>query len=298
MKKEELIKKWLDNELSPAELERFKQLEEYDSYMQLSEKAHLFKAPDFNSSYEYEKLKSIIDKKRSAKKLLNRIKPLMKIAAVFIIGFVVYSIVFSNPLSTINTLVAQKTLINLPDNSIVQLNSMSQLTYYKKSWNQKREVSLNGEAFFKVAKGSKFDVKTSTGIVTVLGTQFNVKNRNDYFEVTCYEGKVNVNKNDKNSILNAGESIRFFNDKVINDTIIKKHPSWIDNLSSFKSVPYTEVIAEFERQYNVNVKTNINSNTLFTGAFTHTDKKLALSSITIPMNLKYTIENNTISIYE
>lgn len=298
MEKEILIKKWLDNELSPLELEQFKQLEEYKSYMELSEKAHLFKAPDFNSSNEYEKLKSIIDSKRTTGKLLNKIRPVMKVAAVFIIGFVIYSVIFTNHITTINTIASEKTIIDLPDKSVAQLNSLSELSFDKNSWSQKRNVELNGEAYFKVAKGSQFDVHTSAGIVSVLGTQFNVKNRNHYFEVTCYEGKVSVNYKEKSIILIAQESIRFFEGKMIEDTTIVNHPSWIDNQSSFKSIPFSEVIAEFERQYNVNIDADMNLDALFTGTFTHTDKKLALSSITIPMNLKYTIENNTIRIYE
>ncbi len=298
MKKEELIKKWLDNELSPVEYEQFKQLEEYNSYIKLSEKAHLFKAPSFNSPEGYEKLRSTIDTKRMSRKMFVRLKPVMNIAAVFIIGFVIYSLFFVNHLTVVNTLASEKSTVKLPDNSVAQLNSQSEISFDKNSWNQKREVLLKGEIFFKVAKGSKFNVHTSSGIVSVLGTQFNVKNRNDYFEVTCYEGKVNVNTNDKNLILNAGDIVRFFNGEVIEDIITINHPTWIDNLSSFKSVPFSEVIAEFERQYNVSVETDLNMNTLFTGTFTHTDKKLALSSITIPMNLNYTIENNIIRIHE
>ena len=46
-------------------------------------------------------------------------------------------------------------------------------------WKNERSVNLDGEGFFKVAKGSKFDVETSAGTVSVVGTQFNVKNRKD-----------------------------------------------------------------------------------------------------------------------
>jgi Fe2+-dicitrate sensor, membrane component len=65
----------------------------------------------------------------------------------------------------------------------VNLNSSSQLSYSKNKWDSKREVTLNGEAFFKVSKGSTFDVITLNGKVSVLGTQFNVKQRENYFEV-------------------------------------------------------------------------------------------------------------------
>lgn len=64
MNKEFLIKKWLDNELSVDESKKFQQLEEYNSYMKLSKKSQLFKAPAFNYSKVYLKLQSTIDKKK------------------------------------------------------------------------------------------------------------------------------------------------------------------------------------------------------------------------------------------
>jgi ferric-dicitrate binding protein FerR (iron transport regulator) len=298
MKKEELIKKWLDNELTLAETQEFKQLEEYDSFMKLSDNASFFKAPNFNSSEEYKKILPIIDGKRTTKTLLSRIKPILKLAAVFVMGIVVYTAFFLNNETTINTFASEKTVVILPDNSIAQLNSLSELSYNKDAWNKQRKVELKGEAYFKVAKGSQFDVQTSTGVVTVLGTQFNVKNRLNYFEVVCYEGKVSVTHKNKNTILTPGKTVRILNGKMTEDATVIDHPTWIDDYSSFNSVAFSEVIAEFERQYNVNIEADIDSEILFTGTFTHTNKKLALLAITIPLNLKSTIENNTIRLYE
>ena len=64
MNKEALIKKWLDTEFYTDESKEFQQLEEYNTYMKLSEKAHFFRAPEFNYSEVYLKLQSIIDKKK------------------------------------------------------------------------------------------------------------------------------------------------------------------------------------------------------------------------------------------
>ena len=72
------------------------------------------------------------------------------------------------------------------------------LKYASNKWDKKRRVRLEGEAFFKVAKGSTFTVDTKTGSVKVLGTQFNVKNRIGFFEVVCYEGLVGVTVSDYN----------------------------------------------------------------------------------------------------
>ncbi len=296
MEKETLIKKWLKNELSVDELKAFQQLEEYDSLLKLSENAQFFKAPSYNSYKAYKKLQSSIAHKRKSKIVLQRLRPVVQIAAVFLIGFFIYAVFFSNNITSVHSLASQKLLTELPDASTVQLNSLSQLSYNKKTWEKRRKVNFDGEAFFKVAKGSQFDVHTSSGIVSVLGTQFNVKNRTNYFEVTCYEGRVSVSFDGEIIELLAGNSLQIINEVVNNDITELLYPTWIDSISSFKSVPFYEVIAEFERQYNVKISTNIDTDMLFTGTFVHNSKNLALQSITLPFNLDYTIVNNKIII--
>lgn len=296
MKKEELIKKWLDNELTADERKAFQQLESYDSYTKLSEKAKLFKGPDYNSSKAYEDLQSIINQKRISKPLIIRLKPVIQIAAMLIIGIVIYAVFFINNMTNIDTLASQKTTISLPDASIVELNSLSKLSYNKDDWKGNREVILKGEAFFKVAKGSKFHVQTNYGVVSVLGTQFNVKNRDNYFEVKCFEGIVSVLYKEKLIEIPAGNTFRIVNKSVSNDITKLKHPTWVENFSSFKSVPFAEVIAEFERQYNVKIITDSDTGVLFTGTFLHDDKIKALQSITLPFGLNYTIKKNSITL--
>jgi len=296
MEKETLIKKWLENDLSAEELKGFRQLEEYDSFMKLSENAQFFKAPAYNSSEAYKKLQSIIGHKRKSKTLVQRLKPIAQIAAVFLIGIFIYTVFFSNNLTSISSIAGQKLMVQLPDASSVQLNSLSQVSFSKKTWNEERRLNLEGEAFFKVAKGSQFDVHTSISTVSVLGTQFNVKNRPNYFEVTCYEGKVSVSYQTKEIELSAGKTMRIVNGVVNNDITELVYPTWIENFSTFKSIPFKEVIAEFERQYNVKISTNIDTNELFTGTFVHNNMNLALQSITLPFNLNYAIDNNLITI--
>jgi len=296
MEKEQLIKKWLDNELTADELLAFKQLEEYDSYVKLSDKAKLFKAPAYDNSVEYEKLGSVTDKNRNNKSTISKLTPIIQIAAVLVIGVIIYSVFFINNLITIDTLASQKTTVTLPDVSTVELNSLSHLSYSKNKWSKKREVTLEGEAFFKVAKGSMFNVQTTYGVVSVLGTQFNVKNRENYFEVVCFEGLVSVLYNDKLTKIPAGSSFRVINDSVSNDSTNLQHPTWLDHISSFKSVPFAQVINEFERQYNVKIITNFDTNILFTGTFSNDDKIKALRSITLPMSLDFKIEKNLITL--
>jgi len=298
MRKEYLIKKWLDNELTSGELKEFQQMEEYTSFVKLSDSAQFFKAPDYDSSEAYKKVLPIIKKRRARKSIIQKLRPILQVAAVLIIGIVVYASFFMDSMTTIQTFASQTKSINLPDASLVELNAMSTVSFNESSWNEKRLVNLDGEAFFNVEKGSKFDVKTSSGIITVVGTQFNIKNRKDYFEVKCFEGKVNVLYDNEVTSLPAGKTMRVINKNVYRDITDLEHPTWIDKFSSFKSVPLFEVIAEFERQYNIKVKNEFEMDmaVLFSGTFVHNNKNLAIQSIAMPFGLDYTIINNVITL--
>ena len=77
----------------------------------------------------------------------------------------------------------QKIAISLPDGSTVNLNGNSKTSYNTVAWYFNRSVSLSGEAFFSVKKGSQFSVNTNNGVIKVLGTSFNVFSRDKDFLV-------------------------------------------------------------------------------------------------------------------
>ncbi len=57
--------------------------------------------------------------------------------------------------------------------------------------------------------------------------------------------------------------------------------------TSFRSVPYSVVLKEFERQYNVDITAPEATDLYFTGSFSNKDIETALKSITLPFRLKY-----------
>ncbi|WP_304141988.1 FecR family protein [Mesoflavibacter zeaxanthinifaciens] len=292
MEKEYLIKKWLDNSLTPEELDAFKALEDYEALTKLSNYTKGFKAPEYN---EDEALKTVlhqIETKKQSK--TNWLQPVLKIASILVLCFGAYY--YTTTLdTTFTTDFSEKITVDLPDNSKVNLNALSSITFNKSDWKNNRNITLKGEAFFDVEKGSSFNVNTTTGTVTVLGTEFNVKQRDNFFEVTCYEGLVLVTYKNNKTKIKPGESFLVLNDLVINNKTDYSKPQWLSNTSAFKSLPLKEVIAEFERQYNVKVEAkNINTDLLFTGRFTHDNLDLALKSITQPLQLTYKKSNQTI----
>jgi len=294
MNREDLIKKWLDNNLNTDELEAFKKLEDYESLVKLSDSVKHFKAPEYNTS---EALQDVLRTIKTPKKSVRWVPILSRIAAIFVVCFGVYY--YTTTLdTTFKTLASQKQTIELPDASTVALNATTTVSFNKKQWNTNRQVQLNGEAYFKVAKGSKFEVITDAGTVTVLGTQFNIKQRHNYFEVVCYEGLVGVAYNNNETKLQPGNRLLLIDGKLIaTEKENQIEPSWINNNSVFKSLPYREVIAEFERQYDMTINLqSINDSQLFTGSFTHNNIDVALKSITLPLHLSYTKTDDTITL--
>ena len=291
MIEDELLKKWLNNDLTNAEKEAFSKREDYAINQTIIDSAKHFKASDFSKPNNFETFKKNYENRPSVKSI-SWLKPLLRVASVVIIAFGIYFAFFRSDLVEVKTLMAQNTSVTLPDMSLVTLNADSKIDYDATKWKSNRSIHLKGEAYFKVAKGKTFDVITETGTVTVVGTEFNVKERNNYFEVTCFEGIVRVSSDTIVKELSAGEIYRILNKKFIQDKTVETHPQWTNNLSSFKSIPLKSVFEELERQYDVKIQLrNVDTSRLFSGVFVNNNIENALTSITKPMNLTFEISS-------
>lgn len=293
--KEELLKKWLNDELTPEELESFKALDDYHSYAKIIEHAQYFKAPDFDQEESLEGLKFAINsrKKSSNKTILQLVA---SIAAILIIGFFVFRYAFTaNNVESFKTTLAKTEIIELPDQSQVNLNSNSKLSYNSKTWETKRQLKLDGEALFKVKKGERFIVETDYGKVQVLGTVFNVKSRDYIFEVSCFEGSVEVKIDEKTFIVKRNDKLAFENSEVVVSLLEKNNPDWKNRLSIFDSKPLVFVLEEFKNYYDVKFDTSqVDTSKIFTGSFSHENLEIALNSITLPLGLSYRIDGNMV----
>lgn len=142
------------------------------------------------------------------------------IAALFI-GVVSVFVWFNQSTSSAtDTLVlhnakGEPTLVTtLEDGSIIYLGEQASVEYPVHFAENKREVSLQGDAFFEVSKNQKrpFIIHTQTTMIEVLGTSFNVKSKdNDTFSLSVRTGKVKVtSKTDNQSVyVSAGETALF-----------------------------------------------------------------------------------------
>lgn len=291
------LARWINNELSPKELDEFKNSPDFSMYQKIAKKSSEFRSIDFNKKKVYKSIQENIESKKETK-----VKPLFSnwmyaAAASVVVLFGLFF--FLNQPTEISTEFGEQIAVKLPDNSEVILNAKSTISFNEKEWKYDRSVVLNGEAYFKVAKGKTFTVKTSTGSVTVLGTQFTVNSNNDLFEVQCFEGKVQAKSNEYQSILTQGKAFRKTQDSLPEEWLFtEQEPSWKNGESSFKSAQLKYVIKALEKQYNIKIKASkINLKQRFTGSFTHKNLQIALQTVFVPMKIDATFtDEKTVSL--
>ncbi|APZ45710.1 anti-sigma factor [Polaribacter reichenbachii] len=294
------ILKWLNRESSEEELLRLQETEDFKTLEKIAHYSSQIEPPkvDVNKALADLKLRTQT-KTKKGKVVTFNFKHLYKYAAAVVVLLTTSYFIFFNKKANIKTEFAQTKTFQLPDNSEVILNSNSEISYGKKNWDENRNLALDGEAFFKVNKGKKFTVNTEIGDVTVLGTQFNVKERTHYFEVKTYEGLVSVAYKDTLVKLPKGTIFKVVNGVIDTKTTFDiEEKSWLQKESNFKSTPLQIVLEELENQFGYKIETkDVNLDILYSGGFTHTDVNLALQSVTIPLQLSYKIEGKTITIF-
>ena len=293
IEEELFLAKWLEGTISDQEFKNLVSEEDFNAYKKLRDGLTVLDSLERSLNATFHEIQNKINHKK--KPVFSKYRWGISIAASFLVLIGLF-FAFNQQDTLYNTTIAEQKIISLPDGSEVVLNALSEIKFNEKDWENERVLSLNGEAYFKVKKGSKFTVQTTSGNVSVLGTQFNVNNKDHYFEVICYEGKVKVTNSENDYILNPGNSVRKINgnepEKYNSDTLF---PSWIKGESSFVSVPLKYVILELEKQYAIKINAgDIDDSKIFTGSFSHKNLKIALASIFKTMNISYIKEENGI----
>lgn len=124
----------------------------------------------------------------------------------------------NGPLNVVTTAQGSKSRLTLPDGTEVWLNADSRLSYSSDFKNLKiREVTLSGEAYFKVKHdvNHPFVIHTRYLNIRDLGTAFNVRAypEEDRSEATLLEGSITVSLRadpGKNLHLQPGEKILYY----------------------------------------------------------------------------------------
>ncbi len=250
----------------------------------------------------HQKLGFTEEEQKPETRTIKIVRFVLRYAAVLVIGFALAWFfitpapqppkIVDNKFYKVTVAYGSKSTIELPDGSVVTLNSGSTLKYPGSFATNHRMVILDGEAFFDVKKNpaSPFLVKTKDITVRVLGTTFNVKSYPDdnLTETTLVTGKVEILRNradarsrneEKPLVLAPNQKAVFYReinqlgvansqtqttDQVVkepedlkvlvqNEVKTENITSWKNDILVFNSEPFEGIVKKLERWYNVEV---------------------------------------------
>jgi len=151
---------------------------------------------------------------------------------------------------------AEMVTASLDDGSVVRLAPESRLRVAPVA--HRREVWLDGEAFFAVARDSArpFTVRTRAGSVEVLGTRFDLRVMGDELRLVVTEGKVALVSGGHRLHVVAGQIAHVTGDGVpVVEGAVKVDSllAWAGDFIVFQSTPLHRVARELESRYGVRV---------------------------------------------
>ncbi|MCD0487933.1 FecR domain-containing protein [Pedobacter sp. MC2016-14] len=270
-----LIKKYVNNLCSDEELNEIKLIlgsglyeQEWAEVMEEETANHLsdneaLNAPVFNA----EKVLKRINSSTSPVPALKMHKWYLGLAATLLValsaGLMFYKMalpVKEKPQYVfLSTTSGQHKMVTLSDGTKVLLNNSSAIKFSTKFLKSKREVYLNGEAFFEVVHDQHrpFIVHTGRMNVHVLGTSFNVKSYHSdaNASVAVVTGKVGVNGVNKSGshFLLPGEKIKYGANGAFlkSNTAIQEILGWQKGTLQFQQEEIRDIVQELQRWYNI-----------------------------------------------
>lgn len=283
----EKVKRWLQ-----ANPKNEKLMKEFRRIWEASEKGNEQFHDHFDPEEDWEQLRNRILQERAENEgrgssvfYLNnkrsettkfRSTQLMRVAVILLIasllGVLSYQHLYQQPelaeptLREISMDKGQRGNITLSDGTKVTLNAESKIILPDVFESDKREVTLEGEAFFDVAHNPDrpFIIQTDEAVVEVLGTSLDIRSypTDNSVQVVVKEGQVSLKSKNKcangNAILNAGEMGQLF----ISDSRIEKGSvedyelflGWRNGFLKFKDAPMGKVAEELERKYDMEIQ--------------------------------------------
>lgn len=203
--------------------------------------------------------------------------------------------------------------LRLSDHTLVELNAGSSLRYPVNFIPGKdREVHLNGEAFFEVAKDAKhrFKVTTDELKVQVFGTRFNLSSypEDPTASVVLVEGSVALytdttkNKPDNHTLLTPGyKGTLLKHEGHIKTEAVPTdlYTSWREGSLVFRNMSFENILKKLERHYNVRIENHNRelANTMFNASFGRESLTNVLENLHTVYGFDYTINENHVTIH-
>lgn len=193
--------------------------------------------------------------------------------------------------------------LTLPDGSKVWLNSASKLRFPTRFSGNSREVELEGEGYFEVAKnaGKPFFVNTGNMKVKVLGTHFNVMAYRDesYVRTTLLEGKVMLMAGNSTAMIKPNQQ-GVFNGQgfKVSAADVDEDMAWKNGYFIFNEENLASIMRKVSRWYDVDVSfETTNKNLTYTGTvsrFKNISEVLKVLSLT--GTVKFKIEERRVKV--
>jgi len=245
-----------------------------------------------------------------------RLNNWIRVAALFILPILtaagMYFYMSRNESSSAPLVIAvergQKANLTLPDGSKVWLNSQSKLTYSAEFNEEKRELQLDGEAYFEVAHNPEkpFIVRSNDISVEALGTAFGLKayNEDNLISSILMRGKVRVTTPDGISILMPNDRVQYdksahkkVQSRVTNATDFN---GWMHNELRFEDESLQEIAKNIQRIYNVKIvfANEQLKNQRYTGTVNNNSLESVLNIIMLTSPISFQIDKQQVTIFE
>jgi ferric-dicitrate binding protein FerR (iron transport regulator) len=286
-----LLARWLSGELSAAEEADLRQRPEFKDYERMLGNISRMQPPAFDEAAEFSRLSAARTAPSSAKPHLRARQKKRRLNKVWYAAAASVALICAawfllptnqNDFVALNGDTPQ--VKKLKDGSSIELNDGSTLNFSPTE--DQRLATLSGEGFFDVEKSeTPFIVQTELGQVTVVGTSFNVYSRAGRMAVSCTTGKVQVKfKADPTTyLLTPNNSVSINAAGIVTDSLHgPEHLDWLENRSVFIKRPLSEILAELERQYDLEVirSSKMDINKIYTTAFPNDKVDDALEIVT------------------
>lgn len=200
----------------------------------------------------------------------------------------------------------------LPDGSTLLLNSGSKVIYPSKFKDTIRVITLEGEAYFNVTSNAikPFIVQTSSLLIKVLGTKFNVSAypTDDIATATLNSGsvqvKVKTQTEDNKYILKPNQQIIYnkVDKSVLINAAVDETVGWKDGYLIFQNATFNDIMNTLQRRFNVLIIYDISTfdNIPYTAKFVHNENIVDVLNILqdVMGNFNYEIEDNRIMLFK
>lgn len=200
----------------------------------------------------------------------------------------------------VTTGIGEHSRVTLPDGTALTLNALTTVCYNLSDG--QRRVSVDGEAFFEVARDEAhpFVVTANDMTVTCLGTSFDVRNYSDEanISVVLRDGKVRVNAQDADLTMEPGSRVLMDRQTLAltkHTVTPSDYTAWLNGEIKYNDQTFEEIAAELSRNYNIDLV--ITSDELkqerFTGYLGRASLRNILDVMSLAADMNYHIADDT-----